>query len=162
MSTQQQDTSPKAGQAQTASTLSESVLEKPTKPALGSPHDAYAAVLLTLSLAGMFFTLSVGRANESFWWLLVSAGVMIPLLTSFHYYLRAHGAATKGTGASIPRVTLYFAVMSFVLFILPALAQGVPSTGFLAFSCVVIATLIIAPVQLVLSKDPNRDSELTA
>lgn len=142
--------------------LAESVQEPPRKPALGSPHDGYAAVLLTLSLAGMFFTLSVGRANESLWWLLVSAGVMIPLLTSFHYYLRAHGAATKGTGASIPNVTLYFAGMTFVLFILPVLAQGAPSTGFLAFSCLVIATLVIAPVQLVLSKDPNRDSELTA
>ena len=148
--------------AENAPTLSESVEEKPTKPALGSPHDGYAAVLLTLSLAGMFFALSVGRTSEDFWWILVSAGVLLPLLGSLHYYLRAHGAPKRAAGASIPHVTLYFAVMAFVLFVLPALPQSLGIGWHLAFSCLVIATLIITPVQLVLSKDPNPGSELTA
>ena len=142
--------------------LAESVQEPPRKPALGSPHDGYAAVLLTLSLAGVFFALTFGRDDNNFWWLLVSAGAMIPLLASLHYYLRAHGAPSKGSGASIPKVTLIFAYMMFILQVLPDMAEGMSSTGHLAFACLIIATLIIAPMQLVLSKDPNRDSELTA
>lgn len=85
-----------------------------------------------------------------------------PLLGSLHYYLRAHGAPSKRAGASVPQFTLYFAVMTFVLLVLPVLVQGVGITWHLALCCLVIATLIIAPLQLVLSKDSNRNSELTA
>ncbi|GGE65049.1 hypothetical protein [Nesterenkonia cremea] len=144
------------------SSLAESVQEPPRKPALGSPHDGYAAVLLTLSLAGMFFLFASSRASEGFWWILVATAALAPLLGSFHYYLRAHGASPKTGGASIPLVTLIFAFILFSNTVLPAMAQGVGISWLLAFCCLIIATLIIAPLQLVLSKDPNRDSELTA
>lgn len=154
-------TDPQHSTEQTPS-LSASVQEPPRKPALGSPHDGYAAVLLTLSLAGMFFLFAVGRASEGLWWILVAASALVPLLASLHYYLRANGASSKTGGASIPLVTLVFAFMLFAHTVLPAMAQGVGISWMLAFCCLIIATLVIAPVQLVLSKDPNRDSELTA
>ena len=148
--------------------LAESVQEPPRKPALGSPHDGYAAVLLTLALTIICFSFATGRllteAHEQLWWLPVALlAVLAPgLWFALKYFFRAHGLQERGGFPALPAFAMYAAFFGLIMFVLPLLA-GVSETWWIfALCCLVIATVVIAPVQLVLSKDPNRNSELTA
>lgn len=143
--------------------------ETPAQPALGSPHDGYAAVLLTLALAVMFFSFGVGRRftetadGDHWWWVpFALAAVLIPVIHfSLKYYLRAHGGHGRRGYASMPAFALFVAFSFLIMFVLHSLMEALGSHLLFAVACLTIATLIVAPMQLVLSKDPNRDSELT-
>lgn len=149
--------------------LSETVTEKPVKPALGSPHDGYAAVLLTVAVGLFYFGLGFGRlitdSQEHLWWIplaLVPVGVVLVVLP-LKYFFRAHGIRERGGGfPALPALAMYAAFAALIMFVIPALAGSADSWWAFGLTCLALSTLTMAPVQLILSKDPNRDSELTA
>mgnify|MGYP006887171779 CR=1 FL=1 len=149
--------------------LSESVQEEPAKPALGSPHDGFAAVLLTLVLALVYFGFGTGRllteAEDGLWWIpLALLAVLAPLIWfSMKYLFRAHGWRERGGGfPAVPALSMYAAFGAMVMFILPLLASVFETWWGFGLTCLVLAALTMAPVQTVLSRDPNRHSGLTA
>lgn len=148
--------------------LSEAVQEKPTKPALGSPHDGYAAVILTLVLALTYFGFGTGRllsdAGDALWWIPLALFVAFgpAIWFSMKYFFRAHGLRERGSFPAMPGFTLYMALGALIMFVLPVLASAFETWWGYALASLVLASLTMAPVQCILSKDPNRDSELTA
>lgn len=149
--------------------LSEAVEERPVKPALGSPHDGYAAVLLTLAVGLFYFGLGLGRlitdSQDHLWWIplaLVPVGVVL-VVFPLKYFLRAHGIRERGGGfPALPALAMYAAFAALIMFVIPALAGSADNWWAFGLACLVLTTLTMAPVQLILSKDPNRNSELTA
>ena len=136
--------------------------------ALGSPHDGYAAVLLTLALAAMTFSLGVGqhfRATveaDHWWWISLAApAIVVPMVFfSLKYYLRAHGANPLH-GAPMPWLSIAVAWLTLILVFLGPLLGALGSYWSFAVLCLILATLMVAPVQMVLSHDPKRNSETT-
>lgn len=136
--------------------------------ALGSPHDGYAAVLLTLALAAMAFSLGAAqhfRATveaDHWWWISLAApAVVVPIVFfALKYYLRAHGANPLH-GAPMPWLAMFVAWLALVLYFLGPLVGALGSYWSFAGLCLILATLMVAPVQMVLSHDPKRTSETT-
>lgn len=141
------------------------------KPALGAPHDAYAATLLTVSLAGFFALLQ--PAMDAPWLLAPWAGAVAAGMASFHYLKRAHRPAeAKGTAfqdpqnpktilAMGPMLAVAFAVHQMNWLVLQPLHDEYGTSVQWAFACLVLATLVVAPVQAVISLNPKAREYLT-
>lgn len=125
-------------------------------------------MLLTLALTIICFGFGTGRllteAHDQLWWLPVALlAVLAPgLWLTLKYFFRAHGVQERGGFPALPAFAMYAAFFGLLKFVLPLLAGASETWWIFALCCLAIATLVIAPVQLVLSKDPNHDSELTA
>ncbi|MDZ5076293.1 hypothetical protein [Nesterenkonia sp. HG001] len=137
------------------------------KPGLGAPHDGYAAFLLTISAAAFFFghgslPVLTEHHSPSYWMLLLLNTVLLggAVIGSIHYGMRAHGA-THLTGAAMPLMSLLAAVTALIMWVLPHLRDSLDSHVGYAIACLTIATLAVAPLQAVISHDPQKSSELT-
>lgn len=99
--------------------LSEAVQGPQPKPALGPPHDVYAAVGLTFAGAGMLFF--AGRARVE-WDALGWTGMLIccaALVAIVLYFQRAYGFSSTGwgnstTGAGLAAMLGFMIVLQFV------------------------------------------------
>ncbi|GAA3063484.1 MULTISPECIES: hypothetical protein [Actinomycetes] len=139
----------------------------PEKPALGAPHDGWAAFLLTVSATAFFFghgslpVLSEDRST-GYWILFLLNTVLFggAVIGSIHYWMRSHGA-TRLTGAAMPMMALTAALMAVLMWVLPHLRDSLNSHVGYALACLAIATLAVAPLQSVISHDPQKHSELT-
>lgn len=137
------------------------------RPALGAPHDGYAAFLLTISAAAFFFghgslPVLTELHSPTYWVLLLLNTVLLggAVIGSVHYGMRAHGAV-RVTGAAMPMMALLAAVLALFNWVLPALRASLDSHLGYAIACLTIATLAVAPLQAVISHDPRKNSELT-
>ena len=149
-------------------TQDEQAQESARPAALGSPHDGYAAVLLTLALALMTFSLGAAQhfrttvEADHWWWIALAApAIVVPIVFfALKYYLRAHGANPLH-GAPMPWLAISAAFLTLVLGFLGPLAGALGSYWSFAVLCLILATLMVAPVQMILSHDPKRNSETT-
>lgn len=138
------------------------------RAALGSPHDGYAAVLLTVALAAVIFGFGASQhflsrvETDQWWWIPFAVAVIVGPVGywAFKYYLRAHGANPLH-GAPMPWLALTVAGIVLLTVFLEPLVAALGSYWLFAAAALVLATLTVAPVQLVLSKDPKRTSETT-
>lgn len=137
---------------------------------LGSPHDGYAAVLLTLSIAVALFGVGAGRqvqehADAQLWQYLPL--VLLPvyaalIYASSAYFVRAHGGNLRQglRGPAMPMLALFLALWVIYSVVIPVLANSLGVFGYAA-ACMALATLLIGPAQYVLSKDPQKHSTTT-
>lgn len=138
--------------------LSEAVHEPTAKPALGRPHDLFAAVLLVVFFAASMFFVGHDDFDANWLGMLVS---LTGLVVSFQYLNRAYGFPQRRT-KGYPLGTGFAFVLGVMLsaqLIAPALyaehsAQGLPAliTSYLTF-----AVIVVAPVRMALGKAPIKD-----
>ncbi|MDS2171157.1 hypothetical protein Q7C18_00395 [Nesterenkonia sp. CL21] len=151
------------GPTRRTQTVTSAVPLRRTRPALGSPHDGWATVLLTAAVALFFFGMTLARswppalADAS--WSPILAGVVLtpPLLASFHYYRRAHGSRLR-RAAGLPLVALIIAAGILQLAVFPALYDSLGSIPLFGLCCLTIATVAIAPLQMVISHGAEQST----
>lgn len=136
--------------------LSEAVQEPRPKPALGPPHDAYAAVSVALLFAAsLFFSGRVRAESDWIGWVGV-LGSLLFLIAAVHYFQRAYGFRSRGWGRAPMGSVMatYFAVMLTFQFVGPAVYnQFADESVFgLALSCLAVAVLVVGPLRAALGR----------
>ena len=136
--------------------LSEAVQGPHSKPALGPPHDTYAAFFATVALTlALFFS---GRTRvEPDWtgWVGFIASFVV-LISLVYYWQRAYGFASRGWGAA-PMGAVIAAIFGFMLvnqFVTPAVYSSYAEENLFGalLGCFAIALLFIAPLRAALGK----------
>lgn len=134
------------------------------KPALGAPHDAYAATLLTVNLAGAFGMMAL--VPDTSWAWLPTALCGGFAASSLHYLRRAHFSAQGARGqagrlAAGPWALVMLALMSLPATVLGPLHDALGTGWHWAVACLALATLIVAPVQAAASLNPRARELMT-
>ncbi|WP_010525199.1 hypothetical protein [Nesterenkonia sp. F] len=141
------------------------------KPALGAPHDAYASTLLTVSLTGFFALLQ--PAMDAPWLMVPWVGAVAVVLASVHYLKRAHRPVRAKSAARqdlrnqtmplavAPMIAVAFAVHQLNWLVLEPLHDEYGTGWQWAFACLVLATLIVAPIQAATSLNPRAREYMT-
>lgn len=140
--------------------LSEAVQDRPPKPPLGPPHDAFATICLAACFAAGLFFSGYGRTeNDWIGWtgLIVSLGATV---LSLHYFIRAYGFRTKGWQEGIPTgayFALFFGFFFTFSLVAPAIYSGYAgqSTIALVGSLVAVSALPVAGLRAALGKAPH-------
>lgn len=145
--------------------LSEAVQEKPAKPPLGPPHDAYATAGSSLTFSAALFC--AGRANvvgDPVGWIgmIVSFAAAIAFA---YYFMRAYGLASRGWGnvSFGSALASYFGFMFVLQFVPAALYEQYFHQSLLGYSvsCLAVAALPIAVLRASLGPARHPDAEPT-
>lgn len=134
------------------------------KPALGAPHDAYAATLLTVSLAAAFGTMTLVSDT---WWAVLPAALSAGFAaSSVHYLRRAHFSSRGARGqagrlAAGPWALVMLALITLQTTVLQPLHDALGTSWHWAIACLALATLIVAPIQAATSLNPKAREYLT-
>lgn len=140
--------------------------ERTTKPGpLGPPHDGIAAVLVTLSYAGLLFVAGLYVGNDgAFLQMLVVFAALAAAIATQAYFIRAHYPGLYLSGAR--RLALLFLIVVPAFFILVNWVMGAFYRGvdgdllIYALGCVAIPALVVTPVQMILRASTRRIERL--
>lgn len=136
--------------------LCEAVQGPQPKPALGPPHDTYAALFATVALASVLFFSGWTRVEPDWTGWVGFIGSFVVLISLVHYWQRAYGFASRGWG-SAPMGAVIAAIFGFMLvnqIVAPAVYSYYVDEGLFGVlvACLAIALLFVAPLRAALGK----------
>lgn len=132
------------------------------KPALGRPHDTFAALALVVSFAAVIYASGNVAANSPTSWPdhTVFLTSLVALIGAVAYFTRAYGFSSRGLryariGIRTSSVAGYLLV---ILLVSPALHEsyGGEREVLLVLSCLGIAILAVMPFTAALGRAPER------